>query len=469
MLDLMLLLVWVLWTSFLAGLLCFFQHYSNRLLSASVLAPLLLLISLLPLLPWPQQVTTLPEFWLAPDGYGLSPILALPTHPGWLEQQPLQALLPEMMLWLLLAGCVLSVGLMARHWLLWRRLHSLSEPLPWQRLAAIIAAEPALQHALGRFRVQLWQLPHGGSPFVSGIRQYKLWLPDWFWQLEPSQQRLLLWHELQHLQRRDPLWLLSWRLLCAFCWFNPALRILERHYQSAMEHRVDQRVLQQHPAQRHLYARTLLAVVRAQQQAHPSLWLQASAGMGPAQVLQQRLQQIIQPAPVLTGWRLSLLLLSLVSLSVPALALKTEFTGLAPQQWQMPLAQGRISSGFGEIHSFRRHKPHGGIDFVAARGTPVLAIAAGKVLLSGTGSLHPDLGQVVLVDHGGGYQSMFAHLDSVLVTPGQRVQPGQSLGTLGNSGRTTGPHLHLELLQDGARIDPTRLLPLHQLQGATGG
>lgn len=469
MLNLLLLLLsWVLWTSVLAGLLQLGQRHSVRLAGAAYLTPLLLLVSLLPWLPWPQQVAALPDFWLAPLDHGVSPMLALPAHPGWLEQQPLQALLPELAFWLLLAGCVLSVGLTLRQWLLWRRLHALSEPLSWQRLAPVIAAQPALQSALYGYSLQLRQLPHGASPFVSGIWQYKLWLPDWFWQLAPEQQQLLLWHELQHLQRRDPLWLLSWRLLCAFCWFNPALQVLERHYQCAMEQRVDQWVLQQQPAQRSLYARTLLAVVRAQQQAHTSLWLQANAGVGPAQVLQQRLQQILQPAPTLTGWRLSLLLLSLLSLSVPALTLKIELTGLAPQQWHAPLAQGRISSWFGEIHSFRRHKPHGGIDFVAVRGTPVLAIAAGKVLLSGSGSLHPDLGHVVLVDHGGGYQSMLAHLDTVLVTPGQQVQPGQPLGTLGNSGRTTGPHLHLELLQDGARIDPTRLLPLHTLQGATG-
>ena len=98
----------------------------------------------------------------------------------------------------------------------------------------------------------------------------------------------------------------------------------------------------------------------------------------------------------------------------------------------------------------------------------MLAIAAGKVLLSGSNSLHPNLGNVVLVDHGGGYQSMYAHLDAVTVQPGQQLQAGQSLGTLGNSGRTTGPHLHLELIQAGERVDPATLLPLNTMLGATG-
>ena len=98
----------------------------------------------------------------------------------------------------------------------------------------------------------------------------------------------------------------------------------------------------------------------------------------------------------------------------------------------------------------------------------MLAIAAGKVLLSGSNSLHPNLGNVVLVDHGGGYQSMYAHLDAVTVQPGQQLQPGQPVGTLGNSGRTTGPHLHLELIQAGDRVDPATLLPLNTMLGATG-
>lgn len=466
---LLLLLCWVLWTSVLAGLLQLGRRYTLRLSAATQLAPLLLLVSLLPFLPWPEQSVVLPALWLSAHDQGVSPLLALPAHPGWLEQQPLQAWLPELAFWLLLAGSVLSAVLTARQWHLWRRLHQLSLPLPAQRLHALVAADPALAQALRRQPLQIKQLPHGGSPFVSGITKGTLWLPDWFWQMQPAQQRLLLWHELQHLQRRDPLWLLSWRLLCALCWFNPALRRLEQHYQSAMEHAVDHWVLRQHPRQRSLYARTLLAVIRAQQQAFDSRhWLQANAGTGPAQVLQQRLQHILQPVPMLSGRQLSVFALALISLSLPALVLKTELTGLAPQQWRAPLQHGHVGSWFGEVHSFRQNKPHGGLDFIAARGTPVLAVAAGKVLLSGNGSLHPNLGNVVLIDHGGGYQSMYAHLDAVTVQPGQQVHSGQPVGTLGNSGRTTGPHLHLELIQAGERIDPANLLPLNTLQGATG-
>lgn len=470
MLDLLLLLLgWVVWTTLLAGLLQLGRRYIVKLAGAPGLSPLLLLLSLLPFLPWPQQATVLPDLWRVSNEHGVSPLLVLPAHPGWLEQKPLQAALPELAFWLVFAGCCLSAALMTRQWLLWRRLHQLSVALPLQRLADVVVSDYALQAQLRLQSIQIQQLPYGGSPFVSGIRQARLWLPDWFWQLQPAQQRLLLWHELRHLQRRDPLWLLSWRLLCALCWFNPALRLLERHYQSAMEQVVDQWVLQQQPAQRSLYARTLLEVIRAQQQALQSnAWLQACAGRGPIVAMQQRLEQILQPKPSLSRRQFGILTCALLSLSLPALALKTELTGLAPQQWQAPLAQGRVGSWFGEIHRFRQNKPHGGLDFIAPRGTSVLAVAAGKVLLTGDNSLHPNLGNVVLIDHGGGYQSMYAHLDAVTVKPGQQVQSGQAIGTLGNSGRTTGPHLHLELIQAGERIDPASLVPFNKMQGAFG-
>lgn len=470
MLNLLLaLLCWMVLSTTVALLL----HYAARRLTAlsswPALAPLLLVVSVLPFLPWPDSAVPLPQIWSAQLDHGISPLLALPAHPGWLEQQPLRAVWPQLATALLALGSLISLLLMGRQWRLWRVLHQLSAPLPLATLQPVVQDDPALQHLLAQYpALQLQQLPIGGSPFVSGIWRSVLWLPEGFWRLSIPQQQLLLWHELKHLQRRDPLWLLSWRLLCALCWFNPALRLLERHYQQAMETKVDLWVLAQKPRQRALYARTLLQTIRAQQQATSAgRWLQASAGSGSAAML-HRLGQIMQPGPALSRWQRLLLLAGVCALSLPAWAIKAELTGLAPSQWLAPLLQGKIGSWYGEVHNFRQNKPHNGVDVIAARGTSVQAVAAGRVLLAGTGSLHANLGQVVLLDHGGGYQSMFAHLDRVDVQPGQQVDAGQVIGTLGNSGRTTGPHLHLELLLNGQRIDPATVLPLDQLQGETG-
>ena len=112
------------------------------------------------------------------------------------------------------------------------------------------------------------------------------------------------------------------------------------------------------------------------------------------------------------------------------------------------------------VAQLRGQRPHGGIDFVAPRGSPVRAIANGRVLVADDKTLRSSLGQTVVLAHGGGYQSLFAHLDRIDVKAGQWVSAGTIIGTLGASGNTTGAHLHLELALDNQKLDPASLLPL---------
>jgi murein DD-endopeptidase MepM/ murein hydrolase activator NlpD len=99
--------------------------------------------------------------------------------------------------------------------------------------------------------------------------------------------------------------------------------------------------------------------------------------------------------------------------------------------------------------------PHGGADFASPAGTPVRAPNDGQVLLAG------DLyytGGTVMVDHGMGLISLFAHLSRVDVAEGERVERGAVVGAVGATGRVTGPHLHWTLRANGARVDPLSLI-----------
>jgi murein DD-endopeptidase MepM/ murein hydrolase activator NlpD len=102
---------------------------------------------------------------------------------------------------------------------------------------------------------------------------------------------------------------------------------------------------------------------------------------------------------------------------------------------------------------------HTGMDLIVTEGTPVLAAAAGRVVLVDEVSGY---GLTVLVDHGGGWQTLYAHLFELAVQPGERVQRGQPLGRVGDSGRASTPHLHFEIRQRrGDRmvaLDPEPLL-----------
>jgi len=121
--------------------------------------------------------------------------------------------------------------------------------------------------------------------------------------------------------------------------------------------------------------------------------------------------------------------------------------------------QGRLSGVYGSqrILNGEPRAPHSGVDIAAPQGTPVLAAADGIVSL-----VHDDLfftGVTVMVDHGFGLSSVYAHLDTVAVRPGQAIAKGEPLGTVGASGRATGPHLHWGVSLFDVRLDPALLVP----------
>jgi murein DD-endopeptidase MepM/ murein hydrolase activator NlpD len=116
-------------------------------------------------------------------------------------------------------------------------------------------------------------------------------------------------------------------------------------------------------------------------------------------------------------------------------------------------ARGRLSGPFGLKRFFndQPRQPHSGIDIAATRGTTVVAPAPGRVLGNADYFFN---GQTVFLDHGQGLVSMFNHLDKFLVTPGERVAPGQPIGEIGMTGRATGPHLHWSVSLNDSRVDP---------------
>ena len=111
--------------------------------------------------------------------------------------------------------------------------------------------------------------------------------------------------------------------------------------------------------------------------------------------------------------------------------------------------------GARRIFNNQPRNPHTGVDYAAAKGTPVRAVADGIVALTGD---HFFAGNSVFLDHGDGLITMFFHLDSVVVKPGDIVARGQTIATVGASGRATGPHLHFGVRWRGQRIDPEWLL-----------
>lgn len=118
---------------------------------------------------------------------------------------------------------------------------------------------------------------------------------------------------------------------------------------------------------------------------------------------------------------------------------------------------GRISSPFGyRIHPVTG-KPnlHGGVDFAASYGTGIKATRAGEIIVK---TYNSSYGNYIIIDHGNGIASLYAHMSGFNVSIGQEVSQGSIIGFIGSTGSSTGPHLHFEIRVNGTRVDPMNYL-----------
>ncbi len=121
-----------------------------------------------------------------------------------------------------------------------------------------------------------------------------------------------------------------------------------------------------------------------------------------------------------------------------------------------PVVEARMTRGFLPRGTKKRRRPHKGIDLAAQRGTAVIASHDGVVIY--TGKEFKGYGKMIMIEKDN-WATLYGHLDKIVVYEGQKIRQGEVIGALGNTGRSSGPHLHFEIRKTDGPIDPLPYLP----------
>jgi beta-lactamase regulating signal transducer with metallopeptidase domain len=403
---------------------------------------------------------------------------------------------------LYLAGLVVSLGLAARRHL---RRRSFLKRCRWPESSEqdrIETAAGAVTAAEARVLIS----PRIASPVLTGWWGVIV-LPEALL----SDQRALrfaLVHERVHHNRGDERDRLVGAALTTIFWFHLPLRWIERELGAAREIACDAETLNVlGSTQRSAYASTLIDTMR---QAIP-----AASAFGPQDRRHRKMRiKAIMGEGRPSHLRSILLTATTLSIAVPLAAAQAAWTdrvetvqpvqqveavaGIAPEPEEMPFGElafapeaamepapepqevsfgaadaaapfinapvsgGRVSSRFGPRPDMPASAPpfHNGTDVAAPEGTPISAPAAGRVVHAANGfNGNEAWGNTVAIDHGEGWQTVYAHMQGFDVAVGDTVRAGQQIGRVGTTGRSTGPHVHVEVRRNGEQVDPGEFVP----------
>jgi len=298
------------------------------------------------------------------------------------------------------------------------------------------------------------------SPFVFGFFKPRIIISKQVLSMPSSQLNLLIQHELMHIKNRDPQAVILIRLITYLSWFNPFVRFMEQRFLQAMELDCDRQVLTRNPKQQLNYAQALVTCLKLTNNKQDSgLNAYFSGAKFQKQDFEQRIRAAMSNEVMrknIKNYQLALMgLVSIMFTSIVfAQPMVVQSNEIKPNQGILPVFNARVSSDFDEINEFRSKKRHKGIDFAAPSGTDIVASFSGVVKVADGTTLHSNYGNVILIEHQGKTQSLYAHLNTLDVKVGDFVAAGQKIGTVGVTGRVTGPHLHFEMLEGEHRINP---------------
>ena len=268
-------------------------------------------------------------------------------------------------------------------------------------------------------------------------------------------------HEIAHIRRGDVfLFVLTAAVRIVF-WFNPFIARLTRRVEQCAEEEADALVVAV-GADRMVYANCFVEALKfAATRNAPRLALAPSFTPIDREGRRKRLSRILGSdrecaAPVTTKIAATFVAGLAILAAAAQAALTVAPSPSSPSLTVAPL-KGGVTAAFGYVGA---DKPfHHGVDIKAPRWTKIVAPGDGVVVeATDLYKDQPAWGKVVVIDHGDGLVTRYAHLGAYFVKEGQTLAAGEAFAKVGSTGRSTGPHLHFEVIQDGAYLDPLRVV-----------
>ena len=304
------------------------------------------------------------------------------------------------------------------------------------------------------------------APFAVGRPFASIVLPDHLVRTWPKDRiAMIIDHECGHLRHRDPEIALGLEFCAALFWFNPFVRDLVARWRSGCEMRADSIALENaNPPQRKTYAGTLLEAKRIAGDS-------AGGVFSPSFTTRSIRNDKMRITAILNGYhasgrRLRTIIAHCLAIALVAIgsagALATTSVSVVSMDAFVP--GGRVVSPFGIKRLNKRD--HTGIDVAAQMRTPIAA-PADAVVVQATDLFRGNWrwGKAVVLRFDDGLVGWFTHLDSYWVKPGDTVEKGAYFGTIGSTGLSSGPHVHIEVYDGAERVDPATVWPFLKMSG----
>ncbi len=302
-----------------------------------------------------------------------------------------------------------------------------------------------------------------GSPFLAGIRQRTIYLPEAV--ADPANANIIFAHECTHLARGDLATRPFERLIADLFWFSPFAWMMRRQLDYWREAACDEQTASL-TGDSVAYARVLATTARLTRPA-PRLDLPVAAFILPRkETLKKRLTQLLEQDSQKPPRRLAIIaLLGGLILAPMSLAQSLSLADRGLFSHTVIIhAEARVAAGFGN-HVYPekdKHYWHSGVDIRAPQYTPIHAPADATVV---TAKYKHEYGKMVDLLFEDGRKMRFAQMSHMRVEKGDKVKAGDIIGKVGMSGRASEPHLHLEVYQDGEHQDPETVKGLTLLEG----